>query len=363
MNQIANRTTVVILSLCSLLFSSTLTQADPTAGFNQISDSYSVQKPYNLPVSARFTADNGVYTCWVYGTDKPFSEGSTTGPRTEMRWETFPQQNLTNQLAFDEMFSTGTSHTCVQQVKSDNKGDGSGGELNYLQVNDAGTLRIGEGSDFVSGIGGTWYHINSLYNPTTGLCRLYYNGSLVSSGTASYPNGNWYFKTGVYDNGMPSSAEAWVQIKNVVHWVQNFAGTYEIQCEASGLALNVQGASTANDAPVVQYPFISGQTNSEWTFIATSNGYYQINNVKSGKDLNVLHASTASGAEIGQATFGSSGDDQWLPSQNSDGSYTFYNLNSGLVLDDPGSSTSQNTEFDQWSASGGSGQKFTLIQQ
>ncbi|HUC85100.1 MAG TPA: hypothetical protein VL970_07905, partial [Candidatus Acidoferrales bacterium] len=145
-----------------------------------------------------------------------------------------------NQFAFDETFSAGTQETCIHQIKSDNKGDGSGGEAIYLQVNTPGTLRQSVGKDFATGIAGTWFHINSEYNPSTGVMNLWYNGSLVYTQTGFvWPNGNWYFKTGVYDNGMPSSAEAWVQIKNVVHWVQNFAGTYEIQCEASGLALNV----------------------------------------------------------------------------------------------------------------------------
>ncbi|MDE3099527.1 MAG: RICIN domain-containing protein [Verrucomicrobiota bacterium] len=34
--------------------------------------------------------------------------------------------------------------------------------------------------------------------------------------------------------------------------------------------------------------------------------------------------------------FCSSGDDQWKPMQNSDGTYTFCNLHSGLALEIPG---------------------------
>ncbi|HXE42523.1 MAG TPA: RICIN domain-containing protein, partial [Candidatus Baltobacteraceae bacterium] len=60
---------------------------------------------------------------------------------------------------------------------------------------------------------------------------------------------------------------------------------------------------------------------------------------------------------------GSSGDDQWLPQQNSDGSYTFYNLHSGLVLEDPGSSTNKTTQMDQWGSNGGSNQKWNLLKQ
>src|SRR5215469_5930019 len=78
--------------------------AGPTTGFHLIPDSYYVQKPYNLNASDRFTSSNGVYTCWVFGNDQPFSQGSTTGPRTEMRWNNFPQQTRENMFECDAMF-------------------------------------------------------------------------------------------------------------------------------------------------------------------------------------------------------------------------------------------------------------------
>jgi hypothetical protein len=52
-----------------------------------------------------------------------------------------------------------------------------------------------------------------------------------------------------------------------------------------------------------------------------------------------------------------------LPQQNSDGSYTFFNLHSGLVLEDPASSTNKTTQMDQWGSNGGSNQKWQLIKQ
>jgi hypothetical protein len=352
---------MVVLGAGVLLSASARAQ---TNGFVVIPDSYTVQKPWNLPVSDRFTASNGVYTCWVYGTDQPFSQGSGTGPRTEMRWQTWTNQTVANQFAFDEMFSAGTSHTCVHQIKSDDKGDGSGGEAIYLQVNEAGTLRQSTGADFATGIAGTWYHINSIYDPATGTGGLYYNGSLVYTLTGyTYPNGNWYFKTGVYDNGMPTNAEAWVQIKNVVHWLQqtqSFTGTYQLENVSSGLSLNVSNNLASDGAPIVQYSY-SGSANEKWTFTPTSNGYYQIVSVNSGLDAVVQGASTASGAKIVQWSFGSSGDDQWKPVLNSNGSYTFYNLKSGLVLEDPGSSGSKNTQMDQAAANGGANQQWNVI--
>lgn len=214
-----------------------------TNGFQPIPDSYTVQYPANVTLSQRFMASNGVYTCWCYGTDAPAAQASGTLTRTEMRWQTWTNQTVANQFAFDEMFSAGTQETCIHQIKSDNKGDGSGGEAVYLQVNQPGTLRDSVNANFASGIANTWFHINSLYDPVTGHAQLYYNGSLVYSTTnyGPYPDGNWYFKTGVYDNGMPTNAEAWVQIENVVHWVQT--SPFQLTASPASLAM-IPGNST-----------------------------------------------------------------------------------------------------------------------
>jgi len=111
-----------------------------------------------------------------------------------------------------------------------------------------------------------------------------------------------------------------------------FSGPYLLVNENTGKVLNSQGKAV-DGTPVTQWRE-EANVNLEWTFIATSNGYYQLNNVKTKLDAAVDRASTASGAEIVLEPFGTDGNDQWKPVLNSDGSYTFYNLHSGLVLDD-----------------------------
>ena len=167
------------------------------------------------------------------------------------------------------------------------------------------------------------------------------------------------------DGGYQKMADNWdAAIQHVISlgWVAHidFAGNFEIQNASSGLALDVSGGSTANSAPVVQWPY-GGGSNQLWNFIPTSNGYYQIKNANSGLDMNVSDASTGAGALIVQWPFGTQGNDQWMPVRNADGSYTLYNRNSGLVLDDPGYSTAQKTQCDQWGANGGSNQRFNVI--
>ncbi|HXF09720.1 MAG TPA: RICIN domain-containing protein, partial [Desulfuromonadaceae bacterium] len=139
-----------------------------------------------------------------------------------------------------------------------------------------------------------------------------------------------------------------------------FAGTWKIQNVASGLVLNNQGSVT-NGSKITQWTATTTSSNLDWTLIPTSNGYYQINSLRSGKDAVVQSASTAAGAGIVQWDFGTSGDDQWKPVPNGDGSYTFFNLKSGLVLGDPASSTSTSTQMDQEASNGGSNQKWRLI--
>ena len=60
---------------------------DPTAGFTEYKDTFKVEHPYDLPVSARFSIDGGIYNFWVMQGDKRHNPTSTArNPRTEARW-------------------------------------------------------------------------------------------------------------------------------------------------------------------------------------------------------------------------------------------------------------------------------------
>ena len=141
-----------------------------------------------------------------------------------------------------------------------------------------------------------------------------------------------------------------------------FSGSYEIQSNVSGLSVGVQGDSGADSAPVVQNPD-TGDNGASWTFVPESNGYYEIKNVLTGQLLNVNAQSGAPGALIVQWPAGGlvPGNDQWLPVQNADGSWSFYNRDSGLALDDTASSTAAGAQYDQWTPNNNLNQKFTLI--
>lgn len=141
-----------------------------------------------------------------------------------------------------------------------------------------------------------------------------------------------------------------------------FTGNYELLNTKSSLAVSVANGSTANSAAIVQEPF-TGANDALFKLAATGGGYYTIQNVSSGKYLNVAGASTLDGAEIIQwnAQPQHPGNDQWMPVVNTDGTYTFFNLNSQQVLDNFTGSLASGNQFDQWVANQTAAQSFHLI--
>jgi len=337
-------------------------------GWSSQTVSFNVQWPYATNESSRYFFTNNIYHCLTYSNDSSFEEGSTTLPRTEMRFNPdFTNGEIQYQAVM--MIPANENSYCIMQ---DHTGDAQSPTYGPVAImfiwlsKDGGSIWNGyTGTELATNLAGQWFQLNVDHNIVTHTIMAWINKNLV---VTEADNGatDYYFKTGVYEQnlGTPSLAMNTYVTNSIKEWTSsgNFSGENEIECVASSLAANVAGGATTNGAPVIQYPF-SGSANSLWTFIATTNGYYQINNVQSGKDMVVQGASTAGGAKIVQWTFGSSGDDQWKPVLNSDGTYTLYNLHSGLVLDDPSGSLTSGTQFDQWAAGGGSNQKFDIIQQ
>ena len=157
-------------------------------------------------------------------------------------------------------------------------------------------------------------------------------------------------KCGTYSMGAPQYSVGQVTLQNMTATLGGtFTNVFEALNVESGLALNVSGAVLTNGGPVIQWPFAEGSKNAEWTFAATSGGYYHIANVNSGLDATVQGTSTNNGASIIQYSTAAGSNGQWKPVYNNDGTYSFYNENSGKVLEDPGYSMSPGTQMDQWS--------------
>jgi len=174
-----------------------------TSGYTQYSSSYKVQN--RTSGCGSFSSSGGVYTCTVCAGEQ----------RVEMRWANWPKQTHYNQFQGTAWFSTGTQKTCIQQIKSD-----TGGEAIYIQVAAPGTLRNDNGSVFATGMANTWFRLNTLFNPANGDARAYINGS--QKVTRSYPTSDrmWYFKNGVYNNGIPTGGKSQSKYKSITFWVK-----------------------------------------------------------------------------------------------------------------------------------------------
>ena len=189
-------------------------QAGPTAGLTQYSDTYYVQHPYDLPESARFSVTSGPeYNAWIQQGDKPFSQGSGTGPRTEMRWHT-NWSGKEHQWQADVLVDAGTDGACIMQVKG-----ATGGEAIYLNVHGNGAVYNSVSrTPLATNMWGKWFHVNSDFDPATGTVKVWINGSLVLNTHYSASSTKvWYFKNGVY-NTTGTKAEA--HFKNITFWTK-----------------------------------------------------------------------------------------------------------------------------------------------
>jgi hypothetical protein len=187
----------------------------PVPGVHAYTDTYTVQHPYNLPVSARFSVDPGpVYNAWVLKGDKPLRPGSGTGPRTEMRWALNWSRGLHIWEA-DVLVDAGTEKTAIMQVKSDN----GGREAIYAQVVHGNLYNVSGGGGLVlSNVLGRWFHMACAYDPASGVSRIWVNGQLVSTGHYPRPASTiWYFKNGVYYNG-GGNLKSEAHFKNIQFW-------------------------------------------------------------------------------------------------------------------------------------------------
>ena len=133
-------------------------------------------------------------------------------------------------------------------------------------------------------------------------------------------------------------------------------GYHQLVVQNSGDCVDVYNNGTANNAVVDQWACKStSAANQEFQFVPVSGGYGELENENSGKDIVVQSASTATGAEIIQYTQNGSSNGLWLPVEQSDGTWSFKNENSGLCLDQAGAVTTQGIQFDQWTCKSGTG--------
>ena len=126
------------------------------------------------------------------------------------------------------------------------------------------------------------------------------------------------------------------------------AGYVQLQIANDSLCLDGYG-NNANAGAVIDQWTCNGQANQKFQFVPTSGGYGQLQIQNSGQDVTVLNGSTAQGQpDIVQEPVSAGAAAQWLPQQQSDGSWQFKNQNSGLCLDVYGNGSNTGQQLDQW---------------
>lgn len=193
--------------------------ADPTAGWAQTAFSYGWDKPWNLDLSARHSHSGGVDRMWVYATDEPFKQGSSTDPRTEMRWNV-DYTTGDHMWDGDVYLPSGTDNATFVQILRGVHPPGTPATDIMLDVYDTGggTVRRYDGTVLRTGAYDTWFNVKVAHRASsgTGTVEVYFDDSLVLT-VADRGPATRYFKNGVYDHG---SGRAEARFRNLRYWTR-----------------------------------------------------------------------------------------------------------------------------------------------
>lgn len=206
---------VLVVSSLALGLGLQSATAAPTDGWTQASWTYSIHKPYNLSVSARFKYSSGVWYTWVYKTDEPLSSGSGTDPRCEMRWN----NNYTSGQRMwdgDVYWVSPSNSASIAQVFGGSSS--STASMIFGFSASSGTLKRYSSNTLVTGINNKWTNLKLAHDANNNNVRIYINNSLKRT-DPDRGNATHYFKNGVYaqiDHGSSSRMEC--RFRNLKQW-------------------------------------------------------------------------------------------------------------------------------------------------
>ncbi len=189
----------------------------PTTGWRQTSFTYSMQKPWNLSLSQRYTYSDSIHRMWVNATDEPMSQGSSTDPRTEMRWA----QEYTggrHMWDADVYIPTGTNGASFMQILRVKHPAGTPAtDIMFNAYNaSGGTVKAYDGTVLRTGVYNTWFNLKVEHDASTGTIRTYINDTLVLTRADRGP-ATRHFKNGVYHHG---TGRAEARFRNIRYWTR-----------------------------------------------------------------------------------------------------------------------------------------------
>ncbi|MBL7814374.1 MAG: RICIN domain-containing protein [Saprospiraceae bacterium] len=140
----------------------------------------------------------------------------------------------------------------------------------------------------------------------------------------------------------------------------NFSSTktYRIINKKSGKAVDVSGAGTNNDCPVIQWTY-NAQANQQWRFFSLGSGYFKVMARHSSKYLACHYTSDAS--KVYQYDYYSGGYKDWkVECVGTTGFYRLVHRASGKVLDVTGGATTDGTKLQIYTWNGSDAQLFKI---
>ncbi|HEY8995752.1 MAG TPA: RICIN domain-containing protein [Lacunisphaera sp.] len=137
-------------------------------------------------------------------------------------------------------------------------------------------------------------------------------------------------------------------------------GTYKIVARHSGLAMEVQGAATANGSQIDQYTYF-GNNHQRWTVTNRGNNQYSLIGVASGRGIDIANASTANGTKVQLYDYWGGNNQKFTFTATSNGYYRITPVHAtSSCLDVAGVSTSPGALVHLWTYGGGNNQQWIL---
>ena len=135
--------------------------------------------------------------------------------------------------------------------------------------------------------------------------------------------------------------------------------TVRIVNRRSGKVLDVNGASTADGATIIQWPW-TGAANQQWRLLPNFDGSFSLLSVHSGRVLDSPGGSSQ-GAALIQWTGNSSTNQWWRLVPATTGYHRLVNVRNGWCADVESGSTADGARVIQWAANGGANQEWQII--
>ncbi|WP_409062049.1 non-reducing end alpha-L-arabinofuranosidase family hydrolase [Streptomyces sp. SYP-A7185] len=136
--------------------------------------------------------------------------------------------------------------------------------------------------------------------------------------------------------------------------------SYVLVNRNSGKALDLYNMATNDGARITQWPR-NDQSQQQWQFVDSGDGYYRVKSRLSGKVLDVHNWSTANGGSIVQWTDLNATNQQWRMADSSDGYVRLISRHSSKALEVQGGSNADNANIVQYDDWGGANQQWKLV--